>query len=200
MVNQLTRRQQRKLEMRSNIINTAVELFLSQGFEETTMEQISKEASIAKRTLYNHFPNKEAIIYEYMQQSIEGNYNEILNTIVKQPDTYTRLKFFMMEIHKWNEKNKEVLQMHTSYRLNHLLSFESKENHRSLFDSTLLEIIKPGTESGELRTDISVESLVKYFKALYSSYFIEWLLSDNESTTYDTEEIIQVFLYGVQHE
>lgn len=40
----------------------AMALIRAYGFEETTMEQIAEEADIAKGTLYNYFPAKEAII------------------------------------------------------------------------------------------------------------------------------------------
>lgn len=44
---------------RQNILNAASELFLSQGFEGTSMDQIAEQAGVSKQTVYSHFGNKE---------------------------------------------------------------------------------------------------------------------------------------------
>ncbi|CAH9060626.1 hypothetical protein PSECIP111951_02320 [Pseudoalteromonas holothuriae] len=44
-----------------DILRAAIELFAQHGVSATTMEQISNNANVSKRTLYKHFANKEAL-------------------------------------------------------------------------------------------------------------------------------------------
>lgn len=51
---------------KERILNTASELFYQQGYLATGINQIIEEAGIAKASLYQHFPSKEALLTEYL--------------------------------------------------------------------------------------------------------------------------------------
>ena len=61
------RMERKKRKTRQKIVIVAMDLIQRQGFDSTTMEQIAVEADIARKTLYNHFPVKEAIVDEYVR-------------------------------------------------------------------------------------------------------------------------------------
>ncbi len=44
-----------------DIIKSAIEVFSQKGFEQASMEGISKQAGVSKRTLYKYYPNKDAL-------------------------------------------------------------------------------------------------------------------------------------------
>lgn len=46
-------------EKRIQILNAAIELFTEQGFSNTSMDQIARQAGVSKQTVYSHFGNKE---------------------------------------------------------------------------------------------------------------------------------------------
>lgn len=48
-------------EKREAILVTATEVFLSEGYGRASMDQVHAKIGGSKRTLYNHFPNKEAL-------------------------------------------------------------------------------------------------------------------------------------------
>lgn len=48
--------------MKENIIPAATELFLNQGFKSVTMDDIAQELAMSKKTLYQHYRNKETLI------------------------------------------------------------------------------------------------------------------------------------------
>ncbi|MFX1242738.1 MAG: TetR/AcrR family transcriptional regulator [Promethearchaeota archaeon] len=76
------RREREKEQRREDIIEAAEKLFLSQGFENTTMKQIANEAQYSKGTLYNYYDSKDdlyiaigihaySLIINYTKQLIE---------------------------------------------------------------------------------------------------------------------------------
>lgn len=44
-----------------DILDAAVALFCEEGFGATSMDRIAQRAAVSKRTVYNHFPSKEAL-------------------------------------------------------------------------------------------------------------------------------------------
>ena len=53
---------------RAAIIEAAIEEFRAAGFEATSMDRIATRASVSKRTVYNHFPSKEALFAAILRQ------------------------------------------------------------------------------------------------------------------------------------
>lgn len=53
---------------RESILKAAIDAFIEFGFEKTSMDLIAKKANSSKRTVYNHFSNKESLIEEAFNQ------------------------------------------------------------------------------------------------------------------------------------
>lgn len=53
---------------RQAIVDAAVAAFRTAGFEATSMDKIAAEAGVSKRTVYNHFPSKDALFNHILQQ------------------------------------------------------------------------------------------------------------------------------------
>jgi AcrR family transcriptional regulator len=58
---QLPRRERERLMRRKEIIDAAREVFARKGFNEATLDDVAERAEFGKGTLYNYFPNKEAL-------------------------------------------------------------------------------------------------------------------------------------------
>lgn len=57
-----------KPAMKDRILETADRLFYLQGIRAVGVDTIAAEIGISKRTLYNHFPSKDALISAYLQR------------------------------------------------------------------------------------------------------------------------------------
>ena len=53
--------------VKEHIIKTASNLFYTKGYNSTGINEIIKEAGIAKATLYNHFKSKEEVCIAYLK-------------------------------------------------------------------------------------------------------------------------------------
>ena len=58
----------RKQPMKERILDTAERLFYGAGIRATGVDTIAAEVGISKRTLYNHFPSKDALIAAYLKR------------------------------------------------------------------------------------------------------------------------------------
>ncbi|KVP50192.1 TetR/AcrR family transcriptional regulator [Burkholderia ubonensis] len=53
---------------RAAIISAAIEEFLAAGYDATSMDRIATRADVSKRTVYNHFPSKDALFAAILHQ------------------------------------------------------------------------------------------------------------------------------------
>jgi AcrR family transcriptional regulator len=56
--------------MEQRILETADRLFYGQGIRAIGVDTVAAEAGISKRTLYNHFPSKDALIVAYLSRRL----------------------------------------------------------------------------------------------------------------------------------
>lgn len=61
-----------KEKTRNTILDTARNLFIKNGFDETTTRDIASRAGIAAGTLFNYFPSKEALGMEIIAEALDA--------------------------------------------------------------------------------------------------------------------------------
>jgi AcrR family transcriptional regulator len=67
----MAKRASAKATMRERILETSDRLFYSQSIRAVGVDTIAAEAGISKRTLYNHFPSKDALIVAYLSRRLK---------------------------------------------------------------------------------------------------------------------------------
>ena len=65
-MNQLSRREQNRLDKQQRILSAAIKIFAETGYSGASMDAIAAAAGLTKPTLYNHFPSKEALFAAMM--------------------------------------------------------------------------------------------------------------------------------------
>jgi AcrR family transcriptional regulator len=66
----ISRREQKKQDTRSRLVTAARQLFISQGYDETSIEEISRLAGVSRRTCFRYFPTKEALAFPFREQRL----------------------------------------------------------------------------------------------------------------------------------
>jgi AcrR family transcriptional regulator len=66
-----TRRERRRAETRSRLLEAARELFARQGVEATAIAEITEEADVGFGSFYNHFSSKDEIVETVLTEAVE---------------------------------------------------------------------------------------------------------------------------------
>lgn len=196
------RYERKKEETRQKIIDVGINLFSRQGVDSTTMEQIAEEADIARKTLYNHFPIKEAIIIEYLQRFVQKRVPEIARLVQEYTDTRSRLLAVLNLTIEWTKQlkmTKDIFRVYLSYQIQKVMMASHEEIQRSGAHDFLGEIIRLGQELGEIRRDLPFEVLVSQADNIRASAGMRWLIDPERFAAQDyIEKSVDLFLFGAE--
>ena len=67
---EMQRRERKKQAIRDAIFKTAQNLFITKGFENTSVEDITEKIDIAQSTFFNYFPRKEDLLAEIFKRKL----------------------------------------------------------------------------------------------------------------------------------
>ncbi|MFC5064627.1 TetR/AcrR family transcriptional regulator [Actinomycetospora atypica] len=63
-----SRRTRKRDERRDRVYAAAVALFVEQGYEETSMDDVAARSGLSRTTVFNHFPRKAAFLEEWSRR------------------------------------------------------------------------------------------------------------------------------------
>lgn len=149
----VTRTERKKEATRQNILDAALKMFKEQGVHTTTMEQIAEAADIAKGTLYNYFPVKEAIIDEIMKRSFREKHGDRIGEFQRLLDTRSRMIFIFTILIEGIQDNRELYETYTVYRMKSMASLHQEDGVKSGLHLLETAIIEMGQMKGEIRQD-----------------------------------------------
>ncbi len=100
-------RSEKRAEMRERIIRESIELFLEQGYDQTTMRQILHKTGILNGSLYNIFKGKDEIYSAVLKDAFIQAMDEAKKILKNDSDVVDRLIFpFILEIYSASESKK----------------------------------------------------------------------------------------------
>ena len=91
------------MSKRDDVLSAAEQLFYQEGFHRTGVAKIAQCANTTQRTLYKHFPSKEALILAIMKER-EARYWACLKEVEQQAEySFKALVPFFALLH-WNKQ------------------------------------------------------------------------------------------------
>lgn len=82
----------------------SADLFLSQGYDKTSMDAVANEASVSKQTLYSHFANKEDLFRACIKGKVEDYGLDLSWADPDAPVENTLVRFGMQLLELFNDK------------------------------------------------------------------------------------------------
>ena len=146
------------MEVKERIIKKATEMFFRYGVKSVTMDDISRELGISKKTLYLHFADKDELVYQMFSCEMENDECQWNDLQVAYPNVIERLlKENELMRDSFKDMNPSVL--HDIKRF-HPRTWASFEQHKKGF---LLEqaklTLQEGIKEEYFRADIEIDIL-----------------------------------------
>ena len=179
------------------ILSVSIELFRQYGFKAITMDDIARRAGISKKTLYQHFANKQEVVNEsvlwYKNHMTENCYS-LIGDSENAVEAMVRMLAYMDTMYK---------------QINPMAMFEMQrffpEAYNTFRDQLqakdvgmMRDNITRGIEEGLYREDVNAELMARF--RLETSLMIlqpNLLVSNRNDLLSVSLEIGEHFLYGI---
>ncbi len=196
----INRRERKKEETRSNIVDYAIALFKEKGFPETSMEEIAEKVDISKATLYNYFPDKGSILAAYFQTVTAQYGKEIKERLADNRGIREKLNNLLDFKSRIFGDDLELTAFYFRYRLQTFLEGDPFNNPlRSGLEDIVLELFAAAREQGEIRDDIPALVIARNFLLLTAHHFISGVYAkDPAGAGHLKEQLINLFLDGAK--
>lgn len=80
---------------RTRIVETAWRLFMRHTYSKTSLAEIARELGMSKRTIYEHVPDKEALLRLGVQAALDRADAQVDELVAAEPDPRRRFRAFV---------------------------------------------------------------------------------------------------------
>lgn len=151
-----------KKEIKSKILKTAMEQFMTHGIKNVKMDDIARLLAISKRTLYEIYQNKEQLLYEGICET-EEYFNNYLHQYAKEDNhnaVEVLLQLYYIQIESFSRINSTFFNDIFKYdKVCKMLS-----NHRKNRSDQAHEFFLKGIEDGLFRKEINFDIISAIFQ------------------------------------
>jgi AcrR family transcriptional regulator len=198
-------REKKKQETRDRIFEISGRLFREKGFENTTVDEITQEAGIAKGTFFNYFPTKESLLLYFRERKEELVFNILGSQMATNAPAKEKIKNFLVLLAENYEKDKALLRM-LFFEHRRLVMASGQQpgrkqhghGNQQRFISILRDILKEGVEKGEIKERIDLQIASETLHAVYFHSLMMWMHSDtDDSFSRDLSAKIDLVFEGI---
>lgn len=179
--------------VRNQIMSTALDLFSQYGIKKVSMNDIARNMSISKRTLYQHFEDKETLLadgLEYRDKQLKDLWNELENGPYTVLDTILLFSREVMKQPKWyTRKFYDELKLFPKVA-------EQRRIQNKQFENKAMEMLKRGVKEGVFEENINFGIVVRLAQLHLKMHYPTPSFSDYSNVeVYET--ILFAFLRGI---
>ena len=190
------KREQGKVERKERLYEAALSLFRGQGYEMTTVDQITRQAGLAKGTFFNYFPTKDAVL-RYMGAREVGRLGVATLSLSGTNSSIGKLKRLMSALAASLERDRDLvcLIFREGVTVSELMAGDA--GGFSLQPMAAL-LIRQAQRQNEINPNLDPDALAAALDALYLQQLIRWCES---SKPYPLAErltgIVDLLLSGI---
>jgi AcrR family transcriptional regulator len=175
----MTRKSEQRLASIQRLLDSALHLFVSNGYRSTNLERIAGDARLSKGTVLFYFGSKEAVLLELLKRVQAVVVDEALKAgAAGGPGAADKLVAFLHHQARLGVTHRDEVLLLI------LMSLEFGGRHgaasrligriyRRLY-RFVESVIAEGRACGELRTDLETRELASLIMANHDGTFLEW--------------------------
>lgn len=190
-----------KFEKYNLILDAAIKVFAKNGFYQSTVAQIAREAGVADGTIYLYFENKEDILYQFFANKTRQIFDQFQKVVEKGATaesklrnlTKTHLGEFQGNIDMAIVFQAETRQVRQSDAIRaHVLDIARK------YREVIGMIIEGGQSEGSMRKDLYLGLVKTYITGAIDEVINSWVLADGK---YDlvsmADPLVDLYIKGI---
>jgi len=185
---------------KTRILRAATKLFAEQGYQKTTIVEISKEAGFSEAALYEYFQGKEDLLHTIPDVWVIKGIEEVQEQLFGIKGAVNKLRKFLWWYLRYIEKDcltAKVVFLHL--KVNRTFVDSSVYPNVKTFYSFLVDIFEEGRTSGEFRADLNPYLARAVFIGTVEHTVIRWLLKDMSYSLFDTlEQTFEILVDGIR--
>ena len=182
--------------MRAKIMLSAIELFKQYGFKSVTMDDVARRAGISKKTLYQHFDNKNTIVTDSMawyKDAICAQCDSIQDAAQDAVEAFVKIRASFDNVYK--EVNPHIL-----FELQRFYP-EGYEQFRKNMERDVVSVkrnLEQGIKEGNYRADINTEILARFhMESCLLVMMPNMMVKDRFDIRLVNQEMMEHFMYGI---
>lgn len=159
-----------KKEIRKKeLIKTAYELFLTKGYENTSVDEIIAKAGIAKGTYYYHFESKEQMLEEVINMMIDEGVERAKQVVNSNLKLEEKLVYTILALRVTPEEQSMQNIVHAKENI----ILHKKTNERIIDEAVplLSSIVREAIKEGLFTNDNNIEERVRMTLILSNEMF-----------------------------
>ena len=169
------RRERRKRARREKIFRVARDLFLAQGIETTTVEQIAQAADIAPATFFNHFHNKQAVVQEMAVRVLEGYWASLEEQRKRPVRAPEWLLAFAQQASDFIQRTPDLMRAVLLELMRSKLNDAGEGPRIATIYGLFAAILADGQAAGDVRSDFDANFLAGVAADVFHGTVAHWL-------------------------
>ncbi len=168
-----------KENTRTRIIDSAKRLFAEQGYQKTTIVDISRQAGLSEAALYEYFQGKEDLLLAIPQLWVSELLADLDEQLFGIKGAVNKLrKFLWWNLRRIEEAPLDAKIVYLFLKTNaKFMNTEVYSNVKTLY-SHLLNILEEGKQTGELKQDLDPYLARDIIIGTMDHIVTRWLLRD----------------------
>ncbi len=173
----LSRREQRKMEVRGRINEAALALFSAKGVELTTVEEICESAEVARKTFYNYYSSKQDLIRALSDSMLYDETSNVIELALEKYDSTRERVEYIYGVMIDNLQRYEELERCLVHQALLDLSSENSQIGQRLGDlnAAFSELVRDGLRLGDVSESYSAEFIGEMIVGLINATIINWV-------------------------
>ncbi len=175
-----------KENTRVRIINSAKKLFAEQGYQKTTIVDISKQAGLSEAALYEYFQGKEDLLLTipdlWVSELLEDLDEQLFGIRGAENKLRKYLWWYLRRIEQ-SPLDAKIVYLFLKTNAN-FLNTEVYANVKKLY-SYLIDIFEEGLKTGEMKSDLDSRIARDIFVGTLDHIITRWLLKDMSYSLFD---------------
>ncbi|KVZ99396.1 TetR/AcrR family transcriptional regulator [Burkholderia territorii] len=192
------RRARKRTQMLAHLADTGARLFDAHGYDAVTMEQIAAQADVAKRTLYNHFPTKEAVLAHWLERELARDFAHLQRDIARRKTFASRIACVLDASAAWCEQHPAYLLAYLRHRFLSIGVAQTETGNGGDIAPVWQQLIAAGQQAGELNPALAADQLATWFHHLYLAAMLRWLTVPGLSLKREFRSVATLFVEGAR--